>query len=615
MKQLLNNRILFLIIVAVMLVAAVSCKYDPGFSVSNNIETPLYRQIPKALFITTGKKDANGTLAKGIVIALQALNQKGVVCRMETRGILYKPELLFSYNILILSTAPEYHDNDRNYSLSFMSDEELKILQEYVAAGGVLIAGDNVGRNYPDGTDRITVFGRLTPDNYALAECFGGAMEERYMEDHHIVFNLQGRFEGKFRDRPVLAKWTLVMDTVFSDSAVVFGEWAYENDTLPACIQNRYGKGTAYLLATSDFLEPVNAGGEFSSQQISDFYHYVIDDFQERNHIPFELNPWPENHDQAFCVSLNAFGDPAQYQRMFSYLGKENINATVFTNGLLAEETEDYLKSNDINLESSGYGYQRYPQLGYPEALLDIIKNENHWGRSFSGFRFPYTSPGHWGLMVLNEKEICYESSIGANNISFFHGSVVPHNLVISKDRFFTTSDILEIGPVYHDDYYFYKDFIHEKKPAPKKIQKAVQLYRDYLLNFWEHGVKPFNGAMVYIGHPAYVGKSDTTLIPLEALIAQVKKENAWITSLGEIAEFRNKLSQLRFFVKENGDQYVIHVDSPSDVEINNVCLRAPFKIEVAESVYGDIQFKNEEEGSCIIFTGCKGQELRIWKP
>jgi len=613
MKYHFKKTVIFFAVIALM-ATSVSCNHDRDFSHSNNKETPLYSQIPKALFITTGQKDANGTLAKGIVIALQALNQKGVICRMETREILYRPELLFQYNILVLSTAPGYHDNDRTYSLSFMSDEELNIVKEFVSAGGVLIAGDNVGRNYPNGTDRISVFRKLTPENYALSDCFGGTLEERYMDDYHIRFLMDGHFDGRFRERPVLSKWALVMDSVFSDSAKILANWSYEGDTLPACVQNRYGKGTAYLLATSDFLEPVNSGGEFSSQQISDLYHFVIDDFQKRNHIPFELNPWPKNHDQAFCVSLNAFGDILQYQRLLGFLGKENIEAVVFTNGLPDKKTEEYLIEKEIALESSGFEYKRYPGLDYPEALLDIIKNENHWKRSFSGFRFPYTSPGHWGLMALNGKNIRYESSIGANNISFFHGAVVPYNLVISKDRFFTSTNILEIAPVYHDDYHFYKDFIHDKKTTPKKIQAAVQLYSDYLLNYWEYAVKPYKGAMVYIGHPAYVGKSDTTLLPLETLIERVKGENTWITTLGDIAGFREQLSRSRFFVKKDKNRYMILVDAPPDVEIEHVCLRSPFKIENAECSFGEIQYHNNADSGCILFTCRNGQELIISK-
>ena len=607
-----HTNIFYFSILIFFISGMMACHSDANFSETTDENPALSQQLPKALFITTGLQNGNGTLPKGMVIALQALNQKGVVCRMETREILYNREQLFQYNILVLSTALGYHDADRTYSLSFMADEELEMLREFVAAGGVLIAGDNVGRNYPDGTDRVVVFQRLTPENFPLADCLGGTLEERFMDDHHIELKIGNQLEGTFRERPAHSKWTLVMDSILSDSIKILGEWKLGAESLPAVTQNRFGKGTAYLLATSDFLEPVHAGGEFSTQQISDFYHYVIDDFQQRNHILFELNPWPNNYQQAFCVSLNAFGTLNQYQRIFNYLDQEDLQPVIFTNGLLDQKVKAYLTDKKAILQSSGYGYQRYGLLNYPEALNDIVKNENHWERQFSGFRFPYTTPSYWGLMVLEKKGVQYESSIGANNLSFFHGAVVPYNLVISKDQFFTTTDIMEIAPVYHDDYHFYQDFLGENEPRPKDVEKAVELYEDYLLNFWETGVQPYHGALVYLGHPAYIGKSDTTLTPLKSLITRVKQENTWLTTLDEIASFRQDLSKFSFFVEEDDDGYMIRTHAPADIKIENLSLRIPFELKNASVKWGSVQVKKVDQSSYVIFTGEAGQEVRV---
>ncbi len=602
------------VIAIIVLAGIISCNTESKYTFSEKKEIPLFRQLPKALFITTGLKGGNGVLPEGIIVAIQSMNQKGVVSSMETREILFDKEALFQYNILVLSTAQGFHDNDRNYSLSFMSDEELKILCEFVAAGGVLIAGDNVGRNYHDGTDRISVFKRLTPENFPLAECLGGTMEERYMDDHHISFTIPGRFEGSFREEPAHSKWALVMDSVFSDSMEVLGNWILNEDSLPALIKNRHGKGTTYLLATSDFLQTVTSGGEFSAQQISHFYHYVIDDFKQLNNIKLELNPWPENYAQAFCVSLNANGDVEQYQRVFKYLKKEKIKPVLFTNGLINSDTYNYIKGENLLLGSSGFGYKRYPGLDYSRALMDIIRNENHWKQTFTGFRFPYTTPSYWGLMALNEKGVKYVSTIGANNLTFFHGSVVPYNLIISNDQFFTTSDIMEISPVYHDDFYFYQDFINEKDTNPKQIQKAVQLYQNYLLNYWKLAVKPYNGVMVYIGHPGYSGRSEETLIPLKSLVSKVKKERTWITTLDKISDFRYGLSKLRFFSEDKGDYYLINLVEHSGIKTEGVSLRVPFNVKKAESIIGNVKIKYEAHISYVVFIGADGQELKIWK-
>ena len=121
---------------------------------NSKIDLALNKQLPRVLFITTGISDDDGQLAQGVVVAVQSFNKKGAIVRLEPRDILYDFEELIKYNIVILSTFPGYHDADRKYSLSYMSDEELLNLTRFVQQGGVFISGDNVGRNFPDGTDR-----------------------------------------------------------------------------------------------------------------------------------------------------------------------------------------------------------------------------------------------------------------------------------------------------------------------------------------------------------------------------------------------------------------------------------------------------------------------------
>jgi hypothetical protein len=612
MKHAYNSRFLRLGFAIVLLTALTSCRQETSSAWKSSSESALHQQLPRALFITTGLPDGNGLLPKGIVIALQALNQKGVVCRLETREILYRREELFEYNILVLSTSLGYHDADRTYSLAFMADEELSTISDFVASGGVLIAGDNVGRNYPDGTDRISVFRRLTPENFPLANCLGGTLEERYMEDHHIELEMGDYFSGTFREKPAMSKWALVMDSVFSDSINTIGNWILNEDTLPAVTQNRYGKGTAYLLATSDFLEPVDAGGEFSSRQITDFYHFIIEDFQRKNDQPLNLNPWPAGYQQAFCITLNANGKREQYRRIFEYLEQEDLEPVVFTSGILDKPVEELLIQSGVNLQSSGFGYQRYASLSYADALLDIMKNQAHWQRDFSGFRFPFTSPSHWGLMILDKNEALYESSIGANNLNFFHGSVVPYNLVLASGSYFTTTDIMEVAPVYHDDFHFYQAILEERQPNPVTVQKSVKLYEDYLLNYWELAVKPHQGAMVYLGHPAYLGKSDTTLIPLQSLVSKAKEDHTWLTTIDEIARFRHALSRFRFFVESNGNRYTLRVEGPPDLTLEKLCVRVPWVIKKSAAKIGNIEINTKGQYDEVIFTAVAGQVLQI---
>ena len=340
----------------------------------------------------------------------------------------------------------------------------------------------------------------------------------------------------------------------------------------------------------------------------------MVDDFQERNHQPITLNPWPEGYEQAFCVTLNANGTQEQYNRVFNYLEEENLEPVVFTNGQLDESVEEFLIQSGASMQSSGFGYRRYAQLSYGEALQDMIKNETHWDRSFTGFRFPFTSPNHWGLMVLDKNQALYESSISANNLTFFHGAVVPYNLVLSNGQFFTTTNIMEVAPVYHDDFHFYQDILDENHSHPFATQKATKLYEDYLLNYWELAVKPYQGAMVYLGHPAYLGKSDTTFQPLESLISRVREEHTWMTTIDEIARFRRDLSQLRFFVEREDRLYTLRVEGPVDVKVEGLCINVPFELEKVTSRIGSVKVQTEGGSTQVVFTGVGGQVLKLWE-
>ena len=151
------KQVFFISILALLLA---QCS-EPTGQDSGKIE--LNKQLPRVLYITTGISNENAQLAQGVVVAIQALNKRGAIVRLEPRDILYDYNELTKYNIIILSTFPGYHDADRQYSLSYMSDEELHNLNQFVRQGGVMISGDNVGRNSPEGTDRILLYKQLNP--------------------------------------------------------------------------------------------------------------------------------------------------------------------------------------------------------------------------------------------------------------------------------------------------------------------------------------------------------------------------------------------------------------------------------------------------------------------
>lgn len=582
---------------------------------NNGIMAP-NKQLPRVLYITTGISNENAQLAQGVVVAIQALNKRGAIVRLEPRDILFDISELMKYNIIILSTFPGYHDADRQYSLSYMLDEELHNLSQFVRQGGVIISGDNVGRNSADGTDRILEHQQLNPENWELSPCFGLSLSEKNMTSYQNEGEIGNYSKWQINAGSVLEEdaelWTLVPDSVFSKKIKILGSWKNGKDSIPSFIQNRFEKGTAYLMSSSSFLQPVNDGGYWSLQQIEDFYNYVIDEYNQSNGLHLSLNPWPNAYEYAFCVTLNSAGTVEQYDRVFQLLEAEDIQPTLFVNGLLNDTVSSFLKSSHFDLESSGYAYKNFKYLKYPQAIEDILRNENKWDIDFHGFRFPYTQPGYWGLLVLDKLNYTFESSIGVNNIDFIHGSAFPYNIVISNDGFYKSTDIMEVAPIYHDDYYFLKIIGEEKELNHALLKKDVMIYSKYLETFWDKAIKPYKGLMVYLGHPQYVGYNDTTLTSLKTLIDKVKQDNTWVTTINDVANFRKNLSQLQFYIEANKGKLSIEIIAPETVKLENVCLNFTGKVKNAISKAGDIKILKNSEGYQLIFTAFNGQTITV---
>ena len=606
----MNRHILFISILSLLLA---QCSSPAG---KDDDRIALNKQLPRVLFITTGISDEDAQLAQGVVVAVQSFNKRGAVVRLEPRDILYDYEELSKYNIVILSTFPGYHDADRKYSLSYMSDEELHNLTSFVRHGGVMISGDNVGRNFPDGTDRIIEYQQLSPDNWELAKCYGLNLSEKNMTGYNIEGEITNYSNWYLNAGSLTGEnyelWTLVSDSVVSKSHKVLGYWKKGTDSIPAFIENKYEKGIAFLISSSGFLHPVNDGGFWSVKQIESFYNYVVDEYNKANGINVTLNPWPNAHDYAFCATFNTEGVIDQYKRIFQVLEDENIKPTIFVNGLVDDNIRSYLKSTKYTLESSGYSYNNYKGLRYPQSLDDILRNKNYWDIDFEGFRFPYTNPGYWGLLALEEHNYSFESSIGANNLDFIHGSVFPYNVVIANEGFYKSTDILEIAPTYHDDYYFLKGIKEDNGSNPDRLKKSVMIYTKYLENFWDHAVKPYKGLMVYLGHPQFVGYNDTTLTSLVNLIKKVRQDNTWITTINDVANFRKNLGRLQFYIENDNEKQFIEIVAPDDIKVKNVCLNFTGKVKSASASSGKVDIIENPEGFHLIFDACDGQTLTI---
>lgn len=606
------KRILLIIISSVALLA-IQCS-SPNKENKSIEGISLNKQLPRVLFITTGINSQNIMISQGITVAIQTFNKKGAIVRLEPRNILYNYKSLSNYNIIILSTAKDYHDADRDYSLTYMSDEELENLRKFVSNGGVLISGDNVGRNLLDGTDRISASQQLNPENYKLSECFGVTLSEKKMDGYAIEGKIGNSFSVEMPPATENELWTLVPDSTISKHLKILAYWKNAKNSIPAIIQNKYNKGTAYLLASSGFLHPANDGGYWSIDQIQIFYEYILDEFYKENNIQVHLNPWPNACDYAFCCTFNSLGKLDQYERVFDFLKKEDIQPTIFVNGLVNDTIRSFFYSREIPLASSGYSYFNFKDLKYPASINDILRNENYWNEKFTGFRFPYTSPGYWGLLALDLQNYSFESSISANNIDFLNGSVFPYNIVIANDKFYKSTNILEIASTYHDDYYFLKTLIEDNNVDQNQLTRDIMLYNEYLQTFWKNAVKPYNGLMVYLGHPALTGYNDTTLSALQNLINTVKKDNAWITTINEVATYWKGMENFRFIVNGNDEKQKIEIIGPPDITINDVTLDIKNKPQKVNARKGKIKIKENAEGYGVIFDAMNGQIITITK-
>ena len=572
--------------------------------------------LPRVLIITSGQSEENTALAQGIIVAMQSFNKYGATVRLEPRDILFDLNELSKYNILILSTFPGYHDADRKYSLSCLSDEEMKNLSKFVHNGGVLISGENVGRNLNDGTDRIILFQHLNAENWELSDCYGVTLTEKNMTGYSLEGNIPGYLQWdisrNFFSRDDHELWTLVPESFLPGDVKVLAYWKKGKDSTGAVIENKFGNGKSILLASSGMLHPRNDGGFCSEDQIDGFYRYVVDSYMNDNGIEALLNPWPNGYEDAFCVSLNAEGEKDQYERVIKMLDEKKVRPTLFVNGSVKDEIRSFIKSSGIPLASSGYKYVSHTELSYPTAVEDILMNELSWETDFKGFRFPFTSPSLWSILALDEHEYCYESSIGADNLDFFHGSIIPYNLVITIDGYFHSTEILEIAPSYHDDYYFLDALQDKQRPDSNVLEKEIAIYKKYLSNYWNQGVKPFNGLMVYLGHPAYVGYNDSTLTALSSLVDLVQSEHTWIATLDEVAAFRKRLGEMRFLVAKDIHEQRIEVVSPENVILENVCLKFKGKIKNCSFSKGKGKVITSPNGSQVIFDATNGQTLTL---
>ncbi len=576
---------------------------------------PDARPLPRALFITTGidftREDP--ALPPAVVLAVQELTKNGIPVKLADRDILYRKEELMQYQILILLTARGIHDADRELSLSYMTDAELHNIKDFVREGGFLISGDNVGRNTYEGDDRILKTGELGPESYVLSDVYGLIFKEVNAGGYSVV-GIKAPFEGDKLPAYDVDIWLAMGVKAISGELDTLAVWYNGTHTYPAVTRHRYGKGISYLVGLSDWLVPANDGGKSSIAQIEKFYRWVAQDYHQQKGLPIRRNVWPNAHAAAFAISFNMGDTLSSYQFVIDRLRQQHIRPTFFVSGTVKKEIRDYLKAQKVDLASSGYLYTSYGGMDFADATQDILQNEARWQAHFDGFRFPFTTPAYKGMLALYQNNYSYSSSISANHLDFILGSMIPHNVVLSGEDYYQTTEMLEVAPTYHDDYFFIGKLKTDEYKTPRQLQNDILRYRQYLQDYWQYAVKPNKGLMLVLAHPDLTGHNEQTFSALQSIIDTVRMQNAWITSLPEVVRYFQNNDRIRLAVKNDEKEAEIYVKAEAGARINNYAVKPAFKPESARATIGKAAIKHIGSDYFVVFDAMDGQVVRIYK-
>jgi len=613
-----NLRLILLIATTVIIaVTAFFLVRDLGIKGGRaSAEDLLHCKIPRVLIITTGK-DGTGALPEGVILTMESFLSQGAYTRVASRDALLDRDYLSRFNILLMLTAINYHDADRQYSLTYMDDLELQILRQWIEDGGLLISGDNLGRNLRNGTDRISMYGRLEPGNWPLAEPLGVMLSERNMEGFALKGALADSLHGMLIPPLGKGSWILVPDSILSEQTTVMASWSNDTLSFPALLFNPYGNGGAILLPSSYLLHPSNDGGHWNAVQINAFCEIILNHFHRNSAVRFGVNPWPNGSPAAFAVSLNPDGAANQYQRIFELLKKKTVTPTLFVNRSLDETIVKILQRHNLNSQSNGFRKVNMRELSFSETVFQIEMNEQSWLKPFTGFRFPFTLNSVAGMEYLQRKGYLYDSSIGKDHTQSFRGSLFPYHLPVFSDGSYRVLDLLEISPLARDDYFYYRA-IQDDGEAVNRDDLVVkaELFADYLLDFWKTNTLKKGGMMVYLGHPLFTGYNDTVVHPLSMITDTARADGAWITTMEEIANRWQLLDKTVFQItriNKDSKQCTILTLMPEGQKLERVTVTVNHKPRKVQAAIGKATIR-EAPGNqwFILFDATSQQKVEV---
>ena len=562
--------------------AATNCGSRPApTGADTNLSDALV--YPRVLFLTTGS-DGLGLLPSGANICLEVMDGLGAFTEVADKSVLLDRARLDSTRIIVAPTIAGYHDADRVFSLSYLDSASMANLAEWVQAGGILVAGENIGRNTLEGEDRVASGNLLDEREWPLEPVFGYLMQEANLRGSLLVRDSGAVLLRRYRPeltRPLGDAWLLVpVESTMAGGVEVEARWTDGEKSYPAVTLNPCGRGYGIMVSHFLLLQPAVDGGLGDVPAITGFYHQVFA-LAFKGGPEVCINPWPGAHRGALAVTVNEAGGDSigagikpMLDKLLAIPGSREID--VFVTGLVSQPALEYLKREPrVRLASLSFSHPYFRNLDYCRTVWEIARLEDFLRMPVAGFRFPFSNRTASGIFTLIRRGYRYESSLFVDHAAGFAGALFPYNLPIwLRGQYCLSTDMLELSPTLEDwDYYGEGALAAEYPPAAQA--RDAQRFASRLQALWQGLALERRGMMGLVLHAEYSGYSETTLAPVtEFLAAAAKSGDAWCSSLAGIADWWNARGNVDVRVGAGGDRTVLRFTNRNKAPVRELTVR-----------------------------------------
>jgi len=566
------------------------------------------------LFLTTGT-DGLGTLPSGANICVEVMDGLGAFTEVADKSVLLDRARLDSARIIVAPTIAGYHDADRVFSLSFLDSASMANLADWVRAGGILIAGENIGRNTLEGEDRVGSGNLLDEREWPLEPVFGYPMQEANLQGFRLERDSGAGLLQGYRTEltgALAVAWLLVpVESAMAGSVEVQARWTDGQTSYPAVTVNPRGKGYGIMVSHFLLLQPSVDGGAGDVPAITEFYRHVFAlTFLGGPEVC--VNPWPGAHRSALAVTVNEAGGDSVVAGIKPMLEKwsgipGSGETDVFVTGLVPQSTIEYLKRNPrVRLASLSFSHPYFRDVDYCRTVWEIARLEDFLRTPVAGFRFPFSNRTASGIFTLERRGYRFESSLFVDHAAGFAGTLFPYNLPIwSTGQYCLSTEMLELSPTV-EDWDYYGEGALGAGYAPDAQARDARRLAARLQSVWHDLVLDRRGMMVLVLHAQYAGYSETTLAPItQFLAATAKSGDAWWSSLGGIADWWNTRRNVDIRVDADSNRTVLRFTNrnPAPIRALTVRLGEPGLKAVARGVSIKRAERAEEDGTFTYLT------------